>query len=186
MITYQINRKDLKLKNWPLLILGDSYNNHISPELYSEESPTGEYFMEHQILPKVLIPMVQEKTWSYDERYVCKYKLNEIVPGTEEDLQNYFLRKSYASLRRFVEYKRTDLIVMGEEYGTGSSRDWALKAKLLGSSCAEVWEIQVNLVGMESCLQFVDGMNRINLKFEGSELITLNIEKVWSLKSELS
>ena len=79
----------------------------------------------------------------------------------------------------------TDLVVIGgKEYGTGSSRDWAAKGtKLLGIKAiiAESFERihRSNLVGMGILpLQFVDGMNRINLKLEGSELISLlNIEK---------
>ena len=55
-----------------------------------------------------------------------------------------------------VEYKKgTDLVVIGgEEYGTGSSRDWAAKGtKLLGIKAviAESFERihRSNLIGME-------------------------------------
>jgi aconitate hydratase len=86
-----------------------------------------------------------------------------------------------------VEYKKrgTDLIVVGgKEYGTGSSRDWAAKGtKLLGVKVviAESFERihRSNLIGMGILpLQFTDGINRLNLKLRGSELISvLNIEK---------
>ncbi len=86
-----------------------------------------------------------------------------------------------------VEYKKrgTDLVVIGgKEYGTGSSRDWAAKGtKLLGikTAIAESFERihRSNLIGMGILpLQFIDGMNRKNLKLKGSELISiLNIEK---------
>ena len=86
-----------------------------------------------------------------------------------------------------VEYKKrgTDLIVIGgKEYGTGSSRDWAAKGtKLLGIKAviAESFERihRSNLIGMGILpLQFIEGMNRTNLNFKGSELISiLNIEK---------
>ena len=85
-----------------------------------------------------------------------------------------------------VEYKKrgTDLVVIGgKEYGTGSSRDWAAKGtKLLGIKAviAESFERihRSNLIGMGILpLQFIDGMNRLNLKLKGSELISiLNIE----------
>ena len=86
-----------------------------------------------------------------------------------------------------VEYKKrgTDLVVIGgKEYGTGSSRDWAAKGtKLLGIKAiiAESFERihRSNLIGMGILpLQFIDGLNRVNLKLDGSELFSVkNIEK---------
>ena len=85
------------------------------------------------------------------------------------------------------EYKKrgTDLAVIGgKEYGTGSSRDWAAKGtKLLGVKVviAESFERihRSNLIGMGVLpLQFIEGNNRLNLKLNGSELITvLQIEE---------
>jgi aconitate hydratase len=81
-----------------------------------------------------------------------------------------------------VEYKKrgTDLVVIGgKEYGTGSSRDWAAKGtKLLGikSVVAESFERihRSNLIGMGILpLQFINGINRKNLKLDGSELFTV-------------
>ena len=86
-----------------------------------------------------------------------------------------------------VEYKKrgTDLVVIGgKEYGTGSSRDWAAKGtKLLGVKVVLVESFErihrSNLIGMGILpLQFTDGMDRKNLKLQGSELISVvNIEK---------
>ena len=82
-----------------------------------------------------------------------------------------------------VEYKKrgTDLIVIGgKEYGTGSSRDWAAKGtKLLGVKAviAESFERihRSNLIGMGILpLQFINDVNRKNLKLIGSELISIN------------
>ena len=81
-----------------------------------------------------------------------------------------------------VEYKKrgTDLVVIGgKEYGTGSSRDWAAKGtKLLGikTVIAESFERihRSNLIGMGVLpLQFINGVNRKNLKLNGSELFTV-------------
>ena len=81
-----------------------------------------------------------------------------------------------------VEYKKrgTDLVVIGgKEYGTGSSRDWAAKGtKLLGVKVviAESFERihRSNLIGMGVLpLQFINGIDRLNLKLSGSELITV-------------
>ena len=94
-----------------------------------------------------------------------------------------------------LEYKKrgTDLIVIaGKEYGTGSSRDWAAKGtKLLGIKAvlAESFERihRSNLIGMGILpLQFINGINKGNLKLLGSELISvLDVEKGFKPRSEL-
>jgi len=180
----------------PLLILGDMITtDHISPAgSIQKESPTGEYFMEHQILPKDYN--------SYGSRrgnhevmmrgaFANIRIRNEIAPGTEGGFTKLFPEgKVMPVYDAVVEYKKrgTDLVVIGgKEYGTGSSRDWAAKGtKLLGikTVIAESFERihRSNLIGMGILpLQFVDGMNRLNLNLKGSELISvLNIEKGFS------
>ncbi len=177
----------------PLLILGDMVTtDHISPAgSIQKESPTGEYFMEHQILPKDYN--------SYGSRrgnhevmmrgtFANIRIKNEIAPGTEGGFTKLFPEgKVMTVYDAVVEYKKrgTDLVVIGgKEYGTGSSRDWAAKGtKLLGikTVVAESFERihRSNLIGMGILpLQFIDGMNRSNLKLKGSELISvLNLEK---------
>ena len=177
----------------PLLILGDMVTtDHISPAgSIQKESPTGQYFMEHQILPKDYN--------SYGSRrgnhevmmrgtFANIRIRNEIAPGTEGGFTKLFPEgKVMTVYDAVVEYKKrgTDLVVIGgKEYGTGSSRDWAAKGtKLLGikTVIAESFERihRSNLIGMGILpLQFMDGMNRSNLNIKGSELISvLNIEK---------
>ena len=113
---------------------------------------------------------------------------NEIVPGTEGGFTKLFPEEKIMPVYdAVVEYKKrgTDLIIIGgKEYGTGSSRDWAAKGtKLLGikSVIAESFERihRSNLIGMGILpLQFIDKMNRKNLKLIGSELISIiDIEK---------
>ena len=113
---------------------------------------------------------------------------NEMAPGTEGGYTKLYPEKKIMPVYDAVEeYKKrgTDLVVIGgKEYGTGSSRDWAAKGtKLLGIKAviAESFERihRSNLIGMGILpLQFVDGMNRLNLNLKGSELISIiNIEK---------
>ncbi len=177
----------------PLLILGDMVTtDHISPAgSIQKESPTGEYFMEHQILPKDYN--------SYGSRrgnhevmmrgtFANIRIRNEMAPGTEGGFTKLYPEgKVMPVYDAVVEYKKrgTDLVVIGgKEYGTGSSRDWAAKGtKLLGVKAviAESFERihRSNLVGMGILpLQFLDGANRNKLNLKGSELITiLNIEE---------
>ena len=172
----------------PLLILGDMVTtDHISPAgNIQKESPTGEYFMEHQILPKDYN--------SYGSRrgnhevmmrgtFANIRIKNEMAPGTEGGFTKVYPEEKVMPIYDAVkEYKKrgTDLVVIGgKEYGTGSSRDWAAKGtKLLGVKAviAESFERihRSNLIGMGVLpLQFTDKMNRKNLNLIGSELITI-------------
>jgi aconitate hydratase len=177
----------------PLLILGDMVTtDHISPAgNIQKESPTGEYFMQHQILPKDYN--------SYGSRrgnhevmmrgtFANIRIRNEMAPGTEGGYTKLYPdEKVMPVYDAVVEYKKrgTDLVVIGgKEYGTGSSRDWAAKGtKLLGVKAviAESFERihRSNLIGMGILpLQFKDNVNRTNLELKGSELISVvDIEK---------
>jgi|TARA_B110000438_G_scaffold242207_1_gene241683 aconitate hydratase len=172
----------------PLLILGDMVTtDHISPAgNIQKESPTGEYFMEHQILPKDYN--------SYGSRrgnhevmmrgtFANIRIRNEMAPETEGGFTKIYPEgKVIPVYDAVVEYKKrkTDLVVIGgKEYGTGSSRDWAAKGtKLLGVKVviAESFERihRSNLIGMGILpLQFTNNINRINLNLIGSELISV-------------
>ena len=177
----------------PLLILGDMVTtDHISPAgSIQKESPTGEYFMKHQILPKDYN--------SYGSRrgnhevmmrgtFANIRIRNEMAPGTEGGYTKIYPEEKVMPIYdAVVEYKKrgTDLVVIGgKEYGTGSSRDWAAKGtKLLGIKVviAETFERihRSNLIGMGILpLQFQENMDRKKLNLLGSEVITiLDFEK---------
>ena len=166
--------------------------DHISPAgSIQKESPTGEYFMKHQILTKDYN--------SYGARrgnhevmmrgtFANIRIRNEIVPETEGGFTKLYPEEKIMPVYdAVVEYKKrgTDLVVIGgKEYGTGSSRDWAAKGtKLLGIKAvlAESFERihRSNLIGMGVLpLQFIKKINRKNLDLKGSELISIfDIEK---------
>ena len=177
----------------PLLILGDMITtDHISPAgSIPKDSPTGDYFMEHQIL--------QKDFNSYGARRGNHEVMmrgtfgnirikNEIAPGTEGGFTKIYPEGTDATVFDAVmEYKKrgTPLVVIGGKlYGSGSSRDWAAKGtQLVGIKVviAESFERihRSNLVGMGVLpLQFKEGMDRKNLKLVGSELITvIDVEK---------
>ena len=95
-----------------------------------------------------------------------------------------------------MEYKKRGnslVVIAGKEYGTGSSRDWAAKGtKLLGIKAviAESFERihRSNLIGMGILpLQFINDVNRKNLKLVGSELISImDLEKGIKPSDELT
>ena len=172
----------------PLLILGDMVTtDHISPAgSIQKDSPTGEYFMKHQVLPKDYN--------SYGSRrgnhevmmrgtFANIRIRNEMAPETEGGFTKLFPEgKVMPVYDAVVEYKKrgTDLIVIGgKEYGTGSSRDWAAKGtKLLGIKAviAESFERihRSNLIGMGILpLQFINGVDRKKINLIGSELISI-------------
>ena len=177
----------------PLLILGDMITtDHISPAgSIQKESPTGEYFMKYQILPKDYN--------SYGARrgnhevmmrgtFANVRVKNEMAPGTEGGFTKIYPEGKDATVFDAVtEYQKrgTPLVIFGGKlYGSGSSRDWAAKGtKLLGVKTVIVESFErihrSNLVGMGILpLQFKDGMTRTTLNLKGSELITvLDIEK---------
>ena len=177
----------------PLLILGDMITtDHISPAgSIQKDSPTGEYFMKYQILPKDYN--------SYGARrgnhevmmrgtFANVRVKNEMAPGTEGGFTKIYPEGKDATVFDAVtEYQKrgTPLVIFGGKlYGSGSSRDWAAKGtKLLGVKTVIVESFErihrSNLVGMGILpLQFKDGMTRTTLNLKGSELITvLDIEK---------
>ena len=176
-----------------LLLLGDTVTtDHISPAgSIKKDSPTGDYFMQHQI---------QQKDFnSYGARRgnhevmmrgtFGNIKIrNEMAAGTEGGYTTLQPDGKIISVyEAAMEYKKrnNDLVVIaGKEYGTGSSRDWAAKGtKLLGIKAvlAESFERihRSNLVGMGVLpLQFKEGFDRKTLKITGEELVTIvDIEK---------
>ncbi len=192
-----------KIKNArPLLILGDTVTtDHISPAgSIKKDSPTGDYFMEHQ---------VQQKDFnSYGARRGNHEVMlrgtfgnirirNEMAPGSEGGFT--MLQpdgKQMSVYDAAMEYKKRGnslVVIAGKEYGTGSSRDWAAKGtKLLGVKAviAESFERihRSNLVGMGILpLQFKEGFDRKKLNIKGTELFTIiDIEKGINPRAEVS
>ncbi len=185
-----------------LLLLGDTVTtDHISPAgSIKKDSPTGDYFMKHQI---------QQKDFnSYGARRgnhevmmrgtFGNIKIrNEMAPDTEGGFTTLQPDGKVMSVyEAAMEYKKrnNDLVVIaGKEYGTGSSRDWAAKGtKLLGIKAvlAESFERihRSNLVGMGVLpLQFKESFNRKILKITGQELITVvDIEKGIKPREEIT
>ena len=186
----------------PLLILADSITtDHISPAGSIQKSgPTGDYFMEHQVL--------QKDFNSYGARrgnhevmmrgtFANIRIKNEMAPGTEGGVTMLHPDKKVMPVfDASMEYqkRKVDLVVIaGKEYGTGSSRDWAAKGtKLLGVKAviAESFERihRSNLVGMGILpLQFKEGYSRKTLNLKGSEIINiLNVEKGLKPREEVT
>ncbi len=113
---------------------------------------------------------------------------NLMVPGTEGGLTIHHpsgeQTSIYEAAMRYIKEGVPSVVFGGDEYGQGSSRDWAAKGpQLLGSRAVIVRNFErihrANLVFMGVLpLQFKDGASVQSLKIDGSETIDiLGIEK---------
>jgi len=81
----------------------------------------------------------------------------------------------YDAAMKYAEHHTPLIVLAGQEYGTGSSRDWAAKGTaLLGVRCVVAQSFErihrSNLVGMGVLpLQFKEGVTAQTLKLDGTE-----------------
>jgi aconitate hydratase len=108
---------------------------------------------------------------------------NKLAPGTEGSWTTHFPSGKVTSIYDAAETYRADktplVVIAGQEYGAGSSRDWAAKGPaLLGVKAviAESYERihRSNLVGMGILpLQFREGDSADSLQLKGDELFSI-------------
>ncbi len=108
---------------------------------------------------------------------------NLMVPGTEGGVTKHQPANEemsiYDAAMKYAAEKTPLVVIAGQEYGTGSSRDWAAKGtRLLGvrAVVAESFERihRSNLVGMGVLpLQFKDGASAKSLSLDGTEVYDL-------------
>jgi aconitate hydratase len=108
---------------------------------------------------------------------------NQLAPGTEGGLTTFFPTGEqttiYAAAMRYFEAGTPLVVLAGQEYGSGSSRDWAAKGtSLLGvrAVLAESFERihRSNLIGMGVLpLQFLPGDSAVSLGLSGEEVFDI-------------
>jgi aconitate hydratase len=168
----------------PLASFGDSVTtDHISPAgSIKANSPAGRYLIEHGVKP--------EDFNSYGSRrgndqvmtrgtFANVRIKNLMVPGVEGGVTKHqpdgTVMPIYDAAMQYQKEGTPLVILAGQEYGTGSSRDWAAKGtKLLGvrAVIAQSFERihRSNLVGMGVLpLQFEEGTSAATLGLDGSE-----------------
>jgi aconitate hydratase len=168
----------------PLAIFGDSVTtDHISPAgAIKEDSPAGKFLIEHGV-PKSEFNSYgarrgNDKVMTRGTFANVRIK-NLMVPGSEGGVTIYQPsgdRMTIFDASMKYQGEGTPLIIFaGQEYGTGSSRDWAAKGTLLLGVKAVVAASferihRSNLVGMGVLpCQFKEGMNAQSLQLDGSE-----------------
>jgi len=169
-----------------LALLGDSITtDHISPAgAIKEDSPAGEYLRDHQV-SKADFNSYGSRRGNHDVMMRGTFAniriKNEMADGKEGGLTKYDgeIMPIYDAAMRHKADGNDLVVIGGEQYGTGSSRDWAAKGtNLLGVKAVIVESYErihrSNLVGMGVLpLQFAEGVDRNSLKLDGSESFTI-------------
>ena len=172
----------------PLAIFGDSVTtDHISPAgAIKKSSPAGKYLQENGVQP---VDFNSYGSRRGNDRIMTRgtfanVRIKNLMLGGQEGGDTVFLTKESAQPEKIsiydaaMEYKKTNtplIVIAGQEYGTGSSRDWAAKGtNLLGVKVVVAQSFErihrSNLVGMGVLpLQFKDGTTAQTLKLDGSE-----------------
>ena len=170
----------------PLGIFGDSVTtDHISPAgAIKKASPAGKFLTEAGV--------AFEDFNSYGSRrgndrimtrgtFANVRIKNLMCPGTEGGVTKFNgeVMPIYDAAMKYTETKTPLMIFSGQEYGTGSSRDWAAKGTaLLGVKAVVAQSFErihrSNLCGMGVIpLQFPEGMTAQTLKLDGTETFDL-------------
>ncbi len=169
----------------PLAIFGDSVTtDHISPAgSIKTNSPAGRYLVDNGVKPQDFNSYGSRRG---NDRVMTRGTFanvrikNLMVPGVEGGVTAHQPDgERLAIYDAAVKYEKegTPLIVLaGQEYGTGSSRDWAAKGtKLLGVRAVVAQSFErihrSNLVGMGVLpLQFEEGTSAQTLALDGTEI----------------
>src|SRR5277367_1572163 len=172
----------------PLGIFGDSVTtDHISPAgSFKKTSPAGAYLLEQGVKPEEFNSYGARRG---NDRVMTRGTFanvrikNLMVPGVEGGVTKYQPSGEQTSIYdASMKYQKAGtplVIIAGQEYGTGSSRDWAAKGtKLLGVKAVISQSFErihrSNLVGMGVLpLCFAEGVNAQTLKLDGTEIYSL-------------
>ena len=165
-------------------IFGDSVTtDHISPAgSFKKTTPAGKYLVENGVAVEDFNSYGSRRG---NDRVMTRGTFanvrikNLMVPGVEGGVTK--LQPSgeqvsiYDASMKYQAEKTPLVIIAGQEYGTGSSRDWAAKGtNLLGVKAVVAQSFErihrSNLVGMGVLpLQFKDGTTAQTLKLDGTE-----------------
>ena len=175
----------------PLAIFGDSVTtDHISPAGgIKPTSPAGLYLTEHGV-QKADFNSYGARRGNHEVMMRGTFAnvriKNLMIPGSEGGitLKGDTQMPIYDAAMAYQADRKPLVILAGEEYGTGSSRDWAAKGTtLLGVKAVVAKSFErihrANLAGMGVLpCQFKEGVDAATLKLDGSE--TFDIEGIES------
>ena len=167
-----------------LLNLGDSVTtDHISPAgAFPHSGPAGKYLVDNGVSPRDFNSFGSRRgnhEVMMRGTFANVRIRNRIAPGTEGGYTTHFPSGAVESIyEASMKYQESDIpliVLAGEQYGTGSSRDWAAKGTLLLGVKAVIATSferihRSNLVGMGVLpLTFPEGENAESLGLDGTE-----------------
>jgi aconitate hydratase len=191
-----------------MALFGDSITtDHISPAgSIKDSSPAGQYLLaqnvmkpdfnsygarrgNHEVMMRGTFANVRIKNLMIPalpdgSRVEGGYTLYRDAQGNAEKTS------IYDAAMKYIAEGRPTVIFAGEEYGTGSSRDWAAKGtQLLGIKAVVARSFErihrSNLVGMGVLpLQFKDSDTWQSLRLDGSELVDIHPDRELRPQSE--
>lgn len=183
----QLDRNNEIINARALGIFGNSLTtDHISPAgAIKDNSPAGKYLLENNIA-KADFNSYGSRRGNHDVMIRGTFAnvriKNLMIPGSEGGITLYQSEKSesvqmsiYDAAMKYMGERKPTIIFGGEEYGTGSSRDWAAKGtQLLGIKAVITKSFErihrSNLVGMGVLpLQFKGNDSVESLNINGSE-----------------
>ena len=179
---------DLKV----LAKFGDSVTtDHISPAgAIGKDTPAGKWLIEQGVSPRDFN--------SYGSRrgnhevmvrgtFANIRIRNQIAPGTEGGYTTYWPTGEVMSIYdAAMKYKEDDtglVVLAGDDYGMGSSRDWAAKGTnllgvkaVLAASYERIHRSNLVMMGVLP-LQFVEGKNSDDYGLEGNETFNIPVDE---------
>jgi aconitate hydratase len=168
----------------PLGIFGDSVTtDHISPAgSIKKTSPAGKYLVENGVN---FVDFNSYGSRRGNDRVMTRGTFanvrikNLMAPGTEGGVTKFQpggeAMSIFDAATKYAQSNTPLIVLAGQEYGTGSSRDWAAKGtRLLGVKAVVAQSFErihrSNLVGMGVLpLQFKDGVSAQTLGLDGTE-----------------
>jgi len=161
--------------------------DHISPAgSIKEDGPAGDYLKSFQV-PVAEFNSYGSRRGNHDVMMRGTFAniriKNQMLPGTEGGVTKGPEGKEmpiYDAAMKYKESKTPLVVFAGEQYGTGSSRDWAAKGTiLLGVRAVIAGSFErihrSNLIGMGVLpLQFKEGDSWQSLGLKGDEEVTIH------------
>lgn len=173
-----------------LVKVGDSITtDHISPAgNIKADSPAGKYLIDKGVQPQDFNSYGSrrgnDRVMTRGTFANVRFK-NQLAPGKEGGFTKYFptdeITTIYDAATRYQKEGTPLIGLAGDQYGTGSSRDWAAKGTiLLGVKAVIATSYErihrSNLVGMGVLpLQFKEGESADSLGLDGSEVFNIHI-----------
>jgi aconitate hydratase len=183
-----------------LALLGDSITtDHISPAGSIKASSPAGLYLESKGVPVSEFNSYGSRRGNHEVMMRGTFAniriRNEMTPGVEGGVTRHIpsneIMSIYDAAMRYQEANQHLVIIAGEEYGTGSSRDWAAKGTtLLGVKAVITQSFErihrSNLIGMGVLpLQFEPGTTRKTLQLTGHERVSIDVSEALKPRATL-